>query len=435
MFERHNITALFAGIGGLELGLHGAGHTTTLFCERDPEAVSVLRHRFPSVPIALDVRDRRDLIAKIHAQSNLITAGFPCTDLSQAGRMAGLDGLQSGLIRDTLALLEERPFAHGLLENVPNWRSLDKGKHLDEVLRELERLGYRWAYRVIDSRCFGLPQRRERLVVYFTRDSDPREVLFHGSYEPSDASWAISEKAHGFYWTEGNKGIGWGENCVPTLKGGSTLSIPSPPAIVLRDGSIITPDIRDAERLQGFEPGWTDFEARDDLVGAGQFMQRRRWWLVGNSVNVRLSRWLGQRLADRVPYAGDQGKPLSVTSKLPQAAWFDGETRRGVDLTTWPVARAQEDLQEFLQHENRPLSLKAAAGFLGRLEKSSLRPKPGFLEALRAYVSRLRSDGQTSARTPPKPAEDRRPRRGNARSARPKGRSVAASPKNQGYSS
>src|SRR5262245_13200774 len=101
-----NITALFAGIGGVELGLHRHGHRTTLLCESDPEAATVLSKRFPGVPMNFDVRETAELAAQIDPSSDMLTAGFPCTDLSQAGRMQGFDERSSSLIRRVFDLLD-----------------------------------------------------------------------------------------------------------------------------------------------------------------------------------------------------------------------------------------------------------------------------------------------------------------------------------------
>jgi DNA (cytosine-5)-methyltransferase 1 len=69
----------------------------------------------------------------------LLTAGFPCTDLSQAGTTRGYAGGRSSLIRDALSILKRRRFPHVLIENVPNWRFLHGGKYLTEVVNALER--------------------------------------------------------------------------------------------------------------------------------------------------------------------------------------------------------------------------------------------------------------------------------------------------------
>jgi DNA (cytosine-5)-methyltransferase 1 len=97
------IAALFAGIGGLEVGLHRAGHQTLLFAENWPIAAAVLAQRFPHVPNEGDVRELRSLPRKV----DLLTAGFPCQDLSQAGKTAGIGGTRSSLVSQVFRLLED----------------------------------------------------------------------------------------------------------------------------------------------------------------------------------------------------------------------------------------------------------------------------------------------------------------------------------------
>ena len=122
------------------------------------------------------------------------------------------------------------------------------------LTRSLGQRGFRWAYRVVDTRSLGPPQRRRRVFMLASRDDDPRDVLF------ADDSGPLPEVssdgiAYGFSRTEGTRGLGWGIDAVPTLKGGSTVGIPSPPGIGMPDGSIVFPEVRDAERLQGFLTG------------------------------------------------------------------------------------------------------------------------------------------------------------------------------------
>lgn len=391
------VTAIFGGIGGLELGLHRSGHRTSLFCECDPDATTVLKHRFPGVPVVSDIRQTDEVLANISASSNLLTAGFPCTDLSQAGRTQGFAGGRSSLIRETLDLLGRRPFANVLIENVPNWRHLHQGQYMAEVLTALEELGYRWAYRTIDALAFGPPQRRKRIFVFATLEGDPRRALFHGDHEPMEPAMELTDAAHGFYWTEGNRGLGWGDDCVPTLKGGSTMGIPSPPAILMPDLSVITPSPNDAERLQGFPDGWTDFEGTIDDETGRAFNKRRRWMLIGNAVNVAVSTWLGEQLAAQTPYDGDQGNPIVAGKPWPAAAWFDGQTRYEVAIGSWPVTGRRQSLTQFLKHPGTPLSLRATAGFYSRICKSTLRFRPGFKEAIAAHLKKMEAVGGASA--------------------------------------
>lgn len=393
MSPTFEITAIFGGIGGLELGLHRHGHRTSLFCECDPEARAVLARHFPDVPIADDIVKTHAVVGQISRGSDLLTAGFPCTDLSQAGRTRGFAGGRSSLIRETIELLRRRPFPNVLIENVPNWRHLHSGAYVSEVLSALEMLGYRWAYRTVDALAFGVPQRRHRVFVFATLEGDPREVLFHGNEPVFAPELALDEAAHGFYWTEGNRGLGWGEDCIPTLKGGSAIGIPAPPAILMPNLDIVTPDARDAERLQGFPQGWTDIDGRID-GSERPFNQRRRWHLIGNAVNVQVSSWIGEQLTRRTAFEGDEGVRLTAGESWPNAAWFNGRQRYRVPLSTWPVRRERNPLAEFLHFPGAPLSVRATAGFFGRIMQSRLHFKPGFRDAVEAHLKRMESRSQ-----------------------------------------
>ncbi len=393
MATSYNVTGLFAGIGGLELGLERAGHSTTLFCEADPEAASVLARRFPSVPRNYDVRETRALVEQIAKSSDLLTAGFPCTDLSQAGSTAGFEGKQSSLVRKVFDLLDARCFPNVLFENVPNWRFLHRGRYFTEVIEALEARGYRWAYRVIDARAFGLPQRRLRIFLFASLERDPRAVLMDGDVLEPSTKIPLREAAHGFYWTEGTRGLGWGEDCVPTLKGGSAIGIPAAPAVLLPDGLIITPSLRDGERLQGFNAGWTDLDVTAPEFGERRFNQRRRWLLIGNAVNVRVSTWIGNNLRALDGAAAEKHpeEPIKTGDRWPAAAWGDGRSRWRVAAGTWPVANASEPLAEFLHDDGQPLSVRATKGFYSRLSKSQLRVSPEFKSAVAAHLTRMES--------------------------------------------
>ncbi|MBK6941512.1 MAG: DNA (cytosine-5-)-methyltransferase [Planctomycetes bacterium] len=367
---------LFAGIGGLELGLHRAGHSTVSLCEIDPAAISVLTERFREAHLSQDVRE----VDRIPAGVDLLSAGFPCQDLSQAGRTAGIRGARSGLVSHVFRLLEDRAIPSVLLENVPFMLRLGRGSAMSYVVDEFERLGYRWAYRVVDARSFGLPQRRQRVYFLAMRHEDPRRVLFadDASTEVVDGDERSNGVACGFYWTEGTRGLGWAVNSVPTLKGGSSVGVPSPPAIWMPDGRIVTPSLRDAERLQGFPVDWT--EPAERVVRASM-----RWKLIGNAVSVPVASWLGRRLAAPGTAAVAGSLRLRAKSPWPNAAFNVGEGRFSVDVSMWPVSAEQLSLAEFVRWP-RPLSIRAASGFLARARNSSLRFPPGFLRAIERHI-------------------------------------------------
>lgn len=372
----HSVAGLFAGIGGLEIGLQRAGHSTALLCENDPVAVQVLRARFPHIPIHGDVRT----LKRLPNRTSLLVAGFPCQDLSQAGMAKGIAGTRSGLVGQVFRLVARHRTPWVLLENVPFMLQLGRGEAMRVITSAFEELGYQWAYRVVDARAFGRPQRRRRVYFLASTEGDPRTVLFADETEPeleSDAD--IARTACGFYWTEGLRGLGWAVDAVPTLKGGSALGIPSPPAILMPDGRVVTPDIRDAERLQGFPANWTNPAER-------VAKRSSRWKLVGNAVSVPAATWIGRRLARPGTLKNFRTTPLKHSLPWPSAAWNMGAGRVGVEASEWPLRREYLSLQEFLKHPPRPLSAKATSGFLRRASIAKLRFPPGFLDALRTHL-------------------------------------------------
>lgn len=389
--ERLRVAGLFAGVGGIELGLSRAGHQTTLLCEIDPAAQAVLRSRFDKSLVFSRGRTSGDIrsLKALPGEVTLVTAGFPCQDLSQAGRTRGIRGSRSGLIGEVFRLLDRARPAWVLIENVPFMLHLAKGEALHVIVAALEDLGYRWAYRVVDSRAFGRPQRRRRVYLLASQKDDPRDVLFvdnAGEHEePPKSIW--HSVACGFYWTEGNRGLGWTHDAVPTLKGGSGFGIPSPPAIILPQGAdgerLGTPAIEDAERLQGFDAGWTSAAAE---------VERRssRWRLIGNSVTVDAAEWIGMRL--RSPGRYDKGEDTPhVGGGWPDACYNVGFGRmEAVGISAWPYDRGRCPLADYLEQPLKPLSVRATNGFVTRFRASTLAKPPGFLDVVQRHLKAMR---------------------------------------------
>ncbi len=372
------VAGLFAGIGGLERGLTASGHETSLLCEIWEPARAVLAATMPGVPCERDVRD----LSSLPEEVELLVGGFPCQDLSQAGMTAGIGGKRSGLVWEVFRLLDERRVPWVVLENVSFMLQLEKGRAMRTLIEQFEARGYRWAYRVVNSLSF-LPQRRERvLFVATTTDVDPAHVLFADEAEPVLPETDLSTRAHGFYWTEGLRGLGWAVDAIPTLKNGSTVGIASPPAILLPCGDVVTPDIRDAERLQGFDADWTK---PAEAVGRPSL----RWSLVGNAVSVPVARWLGARLANPGHHDVARDRILPSSGRWPKAARFDGDRRVEVAINGYPAWDHRPSLTGFLHHAGKPLSARATRGFLSRTERASLRFADGFQDRLRAHLGRM----------------------------------------------
>jgi DNA (cytosine-5)-methyltransferase 1 len=162
--------SLFTGVGGFDLGCDSAGWECAFQVEWDKKAASVLEHHWPSVPKWSDVSDVNG--AELPAV-DVITFGFPCQDLSVAGKRAGLDGMRSGLFFEATRIIREmREATSGkyprtvIAENVRGLLNADRGAAMGRCLDELALIGavgIEW--RVLDAQFFGVPQRRRRVFI------------------------------------------------------------------------------------------------------------------------------------------------------------------------------------------------------------------------------------------------------------------------------
>jgi len=384
------IAGLFAGIGGFELGMHRSGHATTLLCDVLPASKAVLNARFPGIDYRDDITRLRSLPREVDA----ICAGFPCQDLSQAGRTAGLGGDRSGLIGEVFRLLSRRRVPTVIVENVPFMLQLNGGNAMRAIVDEFERRGYRWAYRVVDTYGFGLPQRRERVYLVASREFDPSGVLLADDCPMRRPATALGRVAHGFYWTEGQGGLGWAVDAVPTLKNGSTIGIPSPPAVLMPDGRVIKPGIRDVECLQGFDADWTEPAERVARASV-------RWSLVGSAVSVPVAEWVGRQIAAPGSYDTKRDGGFPGAGKAPRAARFDGKQRFAVNVSTDPLGLQPPSLAAFMTDTSgqQLLSAKATLGFLSRTRRAKLRFEPGFIAAVERHLVRMGGTPPAAARS------------------------------------
>ena len=157
------VLSLFSGIGGFDIGLERAGMQTVAFCEFEPYCQAVLKRHWPEVPIYDDVRTlsadtlRRDGVWPI----DVIAGGFPCQDLSYAGKRAGIEGERSGLWSEFARLIGEVRPRFALMENVPGLLSAGHGR----VLGDLAALGYDATWDCIPASAVGAPHRRDRVWI------------------------------------------------------------------------------------------------------------------------------------------------------------------------------------------------------------------------------------------------------------------------------
>jgi DNA (cytosine-5)-methyltransferase 1 len=184
---------LFSGIGGFSLGLESTGcFQTVAFCENEPFCRKVLRKHWPNVLIIEDIHDVKGADFRgIH----VVTGGFPCQDLSLAGKRAGLEGERSGLWAELFRIITEVRSDWAIVENVPGLRTLGA----DRVLADLGGAGYA-AWPVVVGAVHagaphaGAPHRRPRVwIVAHSNNSRPgwtrlSKIVRQGIFEPSRGS-------------------------------------------------------------------------------------------------------------------------------------------------------------------------------------------------------------------------------------------------------
>ena len=174
----YRILDLFSGIGGFSLGLERAGMRTVAFCERDGYARRVLKKHWPTAWLYEDVTTlTRKRLNSDGIFPNVVCGGFPCQDISTAGKGAGITGSRSGLWKEIVRLVREIRPRYVIAENVSALRS----KGLNVVLSDLASVGYDAEWHCIPASAINAPHRRDRVWVMayaqsIRRASEPRHA-------------------------------------------------------------------------------------------------------------------------------------------------------------------------------------------------------------------------------------------------------------------
>jgi len=338
------VGSLFSGIGGLDHGLANAGFIHAFLCENDKWRREVLSRRFPGVDIFEDVckisvrkseggieiirhddnavRDRGEGWTRIPMHIDLLCGGFPCQDLSHAGKRKGLHGDKSGLFFEFIRIADEAIDRDGfiLIENVPGLMSSHSGKDFGVLLQALRELGFNdVAWRILDSQYFGVPQKRRRLFILGRRSSEGTScgrILL----EPEGGDWNFKKikREKKKYSHTSLTGIGSGGPDDNDAQNGRLIAHPLVKNHGNQDHTIdnfvpvfetlsskgnnydfqkinLIPDsfrVRkltpiECERLQGLPDDWT-------LVGKAS--NNRRYSALGDAVTANVAEWIGRRI-------------------------------------------------------------------------------------------------------------------------------------------
>jgi len=345
--------SLFSGCGGIDLGMKQAGHECVAQVEWDKNAAGVLKHRWPNVPLFCDV-------SKVSADdlpdADFITYGFPCQDLSVAGKREGLDGKRSGLFYEATRLIRElRTRGCGLrfavAENVGGLFSADDGVALARCIRELLDSGAcETGWRLLDSQYFGVAQRRKRVFIVSDFGGESVDEILAiteslpgypapsreaGKGTAGDATKGVGEGGRGYRMTafgeyqddetascmksrdykdatdliaQESSVVSWNGDITPkasedvsvTLRsqqGGEGVGVAH--ALTVRR---LTPI--ECERLQGFPDNWTSEKMELILEGnewkaTGKVVKQAdgpRYKQMGNAITVNVGAWIGKQI-------------------------------------------------------------------------------------------------------------------------------------------
>lgn len=196
--------SLFTGVGGFDLGFERAGMECAWQVEFDKACQSVLKKHWSETELFDDVRT----VGKHNLEPvDVICGGFPCQDVSIAGKRAGLAGERSGLWSEFARIIDELEPKWVVIENVPGLLSSNRGRDFATVIRWLAERGYGVAWRILDSQYFGVAQRRRRVFIV-------------GSFGNGSASEILFER-EGVRWNT-EKGRKTGEDVAATIAGGSS---------------------------------------------------------------------------------------------------------------------------------------------------------------------------------------------------------------------
>jgi DNA (cytosine-5)-methyltransferase 1 len=333
------VLSLFSGIGGFDLGFQLAGMDVVGMCEIDRHAQKVLKRHFPNATLHGDVRD----VSYERGTIDLVCGGFPCQDISVAGKRKGLHGDRSGLWFRFADIIAESLPLWVVIENVQGLLTSNNGHDFGVILHWLAQHGYGVGWRVLDSQGFGLAQRRKRVfivaslgtpsgcTVLLERESVPwhnrtgnqkkqantrttnagskcggGETIKPVDFVPysiidgnttqngsgvntSNLSYTLTSRdkhSVGVLWesthTDDPVRVCTNQSVSPTLQARMGTGGNSTPMIGVRR---LTPT--ECERLQGFPDGWTDGQS-----------DAQRYKQLGNAVSVPVAQWIGNKIME-----------------------------------------------------------------------------------------------------------------------------------------
>lgn len=289
----YHLNSFFAGIGGFDLGFEKNGFKTEFLCEINPFCNEVLSTHWPNAKRAEDICAVRP---QDIPDAEVWCGGFPCQDISVArgaSQRLGLGGTRSGLFYQFAALIEEKKPEVVIIENVEGLFNSNGGRDFGVILQRMTSMGYAVAWRLFNSRYFGVPQSRPRVYLCCWKENPVKamRVMFD-----EDGAHKTEHERKDFI-TEASAMDAYPKvpkvaYCLAATSGRHTGTDWSRTYVVCDDGvRRMTP--KEYERLQGFPDFWTlpeGYDVNDEDTDT------LRYTAVGNAVSVPVVDWVAKRI-------------------------------------------------------------------------------------------------------------------------------------------
>lgn len=193
--RRHTDIELFAGAGGLALGLEQAGFDGLAYIEMNGDACETLRRNRPSWNVIEgDVHDID--FRRYDGQVDLVSGGFPCQAFSMAGKRLGFGDIRGTLFAEIIRCANETHPKMLLMENVKGLLSHDGGRTFETIRHEVEKAGYSLQWKILNASYHGVGQARERIVMIGIRDDLADRISFEYP-EPDDRQTTLRDALDG----------------------------------------------------------------------------------------------------------------------------------------------------------------------------------------------------------------------------------------------
>lgn len=328
----YNINSFFAGVGGFDVAFERQGFSTTLLCEINPFCNQILDRHWPHVKKVGDINIiKPDDIPR----SNVWCGGFPCQDISVArGASArlGLKGTRSGLFYRFAELIEAEKPEVVIIENVAGLFTSNKGRDFGVILQTLSSLGYAVAWRLLNSRYFGVPQSRTRVYLCCWRNNPQKalSVMFDkkGAVKPQNEriDFITEDNARNTYPKVPKVAY-----CLAASSGRHTGTDWSRTYVVCRNGVRRLSPV-ESERLQGFPDNWT--LPSEELIN-DENINTLRYTAIGNAVSVPVVEWVAKKVKKQLGSKlkeNDLADDIMSYHDLKKSKWSDVELNN-IDFT------------------------------------------------------------------------------------------------------